>query len=297
MLTPFHEDGAIDWRGVDEITDWYIAQGAVGLFSVALSSEMYELSPEERLALAERVVHRAAGRAPVVASGTFGGPLVTQAEFVRRMHATGVDGVVVLSCQLAAEGEPDSVWLESAERLMEMTPGVPLGLYECPVPYKRVLSPAVMAWAARSGRFLFHKDTCCQVEPIRAKVEAVSGTPFRFYNANTPSLLDSLRAGGDGFSGIGANFHPWLYAWLCREHETQPERADRLQWFLSVADKVVSHKYPAAAKISLAGLGLSIGPYCRAGNPSFDEEELRMIEHMRLYALALGRELRVGPAV
>jgi len=294
MLTPFRDDGALDWRGVDEVTDWYIEQGAAGLFSVALSSEMYELSSEERLALATRVARRAGGRVPVVASGTFGGPLVEQAEFVRRMHGTGVSAVVVLSCQLAAENEPDSAWLANVERILELAPGVPLGLYECPVPHQRLLSPELMGWAAGSGRFFFHKDTCCKMEPIEAKIAAVRGSAFRFYNAHTASLLDSLRAGGDGFSSTGANFHPWLYAWLCANYEHYPQRAERLQWFLSVADKVVSHKYPAAAKISMALSGLGIGPYCRVGNPQFDEGERRTIEHMWRYARALQGEL---PAV
>ena len=40
MLTPFTQDGAIDWDGVDAITNWYIDSGVAGLFAVCLSSEM-----------------------------------------------------------------------------------------------------------------------------------------------------------------------------------------------------------------------------------------------------------------
>ncbi len=102
MLTPFTDDGAIDWRGVDALTDWYLDNGATGLFAVCLSSEMYDLTDDERLALARRVVARAAPRgAPVVASGTFGGSIAMQAAFVRRMADTGVAAVVALACQLA----------------------------------------------------------------------------------------------------------------------------------------------------------------------------------------------------
>ncbi|MFN8540870.1 MAG: hypothetical protein U0232_25745 [Thermomicrobiales bacterium] len=43
-----------------------------GLFAVAQSSEMFALDDAERLALAGRVVRRASGRVPVIASGTFG---------------------------------------------------------------------------------------------------------------------------------------------------------------------------------------------------------------------------------
>lgn len=281
MLTPFEDGGAIDWAALDELVEWYIGSGAAGLFAVALSSEMYQLSPEERVALATRVVARAAGRVPVVASGTFGGSVGKQAAFVRRMRdEAGVDAVVVLSCQLAEEGESDDVWLANAERLLSLTGEAPLGLYECPVPYKRVLSPALMGWAARTDRFLFHKDTCCEAGPIAAKIAAVRGTGFRFFNANTATLLGSLEAGGDGYSGIGANFYTDLYAWLCRGFAERPEEAARLQRFLSVGDRVVSYKYPRSAKRFLGLGGLRLGERCRTECATLMEEDLLTLRHL-----------------
>jgi len=291
MLTPFQADGAIDWAALDELTEWYLDAGVAGLFSVAQSSEMYNLTEAERLAVATRVVRLTAGRVPVVAAGTFGGPIEEQAGFVRRMADTGVSGVVVLTCQLAAAEEADDVWRANAERLLAATGEVELGLYECPQPYKRLLSPELIGWAARTGRFRFHKDTSCMTEPIRAKIAAVRGTPFRFYNANTATLLGSLQAGGHGYSGIAANYFPELYVWLCREFERQPERALRLQRFLGVADRLVSHKYPRSAKIFLATRGLRLGPTCRVGNPEFVEEELLALKQLRDYAQELAQEL------
>ena len=83
MLTPFTVEGAIDWDGVDVLTDWYIDSGVAGLFAVCLSSEMYELTDGERLALAKRVAKRVDGRVPVMASGTFPGATENQAAFVK----------------------------------------------------------------------------------------------------------------------------------------------------------------------------------------------------------------------
>ncbi len=280
MITPFCEDRSIDWQGVDALTDWYIRSGGAGLFAVCLSSEMYELTADERLQLARRVVERAAGRVPVVASGTFGGALGAQAEFVRRMAGTGVSAVVVLTCQLAGQDQDDDEWRASAEVLLARTGEIPLGLYECPVPYKRVMSPALMRWAGHTGRIFFHKDTCSQIEPIRTKIAAVRGTPFRFFNANAASLLESLQAGGDGYSGIAVNYFPQLYVWLCRHFQDQPEQAERLQRFLSVAEAVVRYKYPASAKTFLALAGLGITPVCRVENEPLTEEDCRILRHL-----------------
>lgn len=290
MLTPFTADLEIDWAGLDALTDWYIAMGVAGLFAVCLSSEMYALEPQERLALAEHVVRRAAGRVPVVASGTFGGPLVEQAAVVRQMAATGVDAVVVIANQLAGPDGPEATWQSAASRLLDLTPGVDLGLYECPVPYHRLLSPEMLGWAARSERFLFHKDTCCRIGPIRSKIAAARGTPFRFFNAHTPTLLASLQSGGHGYSGTAANMYPELLVWLCQHYVSEPETATRLQHLLSVCDRAAAHKYPTVAKECLAALGLPIGPHCRVSQVPLDEPDRTILGHL----LALVSETRVG---
>ena len=71
MLTPFNDDLSVDYSTLRSLCDYYIEQGAVGLFANCLSSEMYEMSDEERLAVIKTVVDQTAGRVSVVATGTF----------------------------------------------------------------------------------------------------------------------------------------------------------------------------------------------------------------------------------
>ena len=283
MLTPFRADGSLDWAGVDALTDWYVASGVAGLFSVCLSSEMYQLTPAERQRLARHVVERAAGRVPVVAAGAFGDSIAAQADAVNRIAETGVAAVVLTVNQLAAEDEPEAIWRTHAEAILNACPGIPLGLYECPVSYHRTLSPELLGWAAQTGRFLFLKDTCCDLARIRAKLAAVAGTGMGFYNAHCPSLLESLRLGGHGYSGIAANFYPEFFVRLCAEFADQPAEADRLQRFLTLADGTIRHRYPASAKRWLGMLGLPIGETCRVPVPTRrpDDDERLMLENLR----------------
>ena len=291
MLTPFREDHAIDWRALDALIEWYLEAGVAGLFTVCLSSEMFHLTPAERLKIARQVVARVGGRVPVVASGTFGGEIEAQAASVRRMADTGVSAVVVLTNQLAEANDDDDQWLANADALLQSTTGIPLGLYECPAPYKRLLSPRVISWAAHSGRFVFHKDTSCDLNAIRAKIGAVGGAPFAFYNANTPTLLDSLLAGAHGYCGVGANFYPSLYVWLCH-HASQSSRSQHLQRFLSVGDLATRDKYPACAKVYLGMmLELQLTPTCRSCNCTFSGEEISALRGLHGLAQNVAQEL------
>jgi dihydrodipicolinate synthase/N-acetylneuraminate lyase len=40
MLTAFHDDGAIDWSGVDVLTDWYIENGSTGCSRVPVQRDV-----------------------------------------------------------------------------------------------------------------------------------------------------------------------------------------------------------------------------------------------------------------
>ena len=281
MVTPFTAQGAIDWEGLDSLIDWYVESGVSGLFTVCLSSEMYYLTGEEKLALAQHIVKSSAGRIPVIASGTFGGSIEDQAEWIKRTSDTGVDAVVVIACHLADRDQTDDIWRTNLQKLLDRTGDIPLGLYECPLPYLRLLSPAIMRWAAATGRFLYFKDTCCRLDIIEEKVEAARGTPLRLFNAQTSTLLDSLRKGADGYSGTAANFFPALFAWLCRHFETKPDTASKLQRFMTIADMMVRHKYPASAKKFLALQGVRIETYSRVRQESFSDDDVRTLSALK----------------
>jgi 4-hydroxy-tetrahydrodipicolinate synthase len=291
MLTAFTSSKQIDRDGVDRLTDWYIASGVAGLFAVCGSSEMRELTAEERLALAGRIIKRVNGRIQVIATGTFGGTIEQQSVFVKRMADTGIAAVVCLVNELANQDQTDELWKANVEELMEKTGEIPLGLYECPTPYHRLMKPQLLAWIASTRRFLWLKETSEQIDLIREKIAAVQGTRLRFYNANTVTLLRSLQLGGNGFSGIAANFCPALFVWLCRHFEEHPQIAERLQRFLSIAGALKGYQYPASAKQFLELSGMKISTACRVLDHKFSVNEIGMLEALRQEIQAWQKEL------
>lgn len=249
MLTPFTEDGQVDYRALKKLVDWYIAHGVSGLFADCQSSEMFFLSLEERVEIARAVIRFAAERVPVVASGHISDSLEEQVKELTAIAETGADAVILLTNRLAGEKESDEVWMENLRYLLERIPKeIPLGFYECPYPYKRLISPKQLKWCAQTGRFFFIKDTSCSIANIKEKLEAIKGTPMKLFNANTSTLFESLQLGAAGFSGVMANFHPGLYTWLCSHFQAQPEMARELADFLTIASMIERQVYPVNAK-------------------------------------------------
>jgi 4-hydroxy-tetrahydrodipicolinate synthase len=179
------------------------------------------------------------------------------------MAGTGVQALILITNRMAGADEPDGVWRERTRALMGAIPSeMPLGLYECPFPYKRLVSTENLAWAAGTGRFFFMKDTCCDAALLHERIEAVAGTSMKLYNANSTTLLDSLKCGAAGYSGVMANFHPALYAWLCAN--PRDSEAGRVGDFLSVASLIERQCYPVNAKYHLSAIeGLPMTIRCR----------------------------------
>ncbi|MFN3634776.1 MAG: dihydrodipicolinate synthase family protein [Rhizobium rhizophilum] len=249
VITPFNEGNTIDWDGYSRLIEWYIDHGSHGLFAVCQSSEMMFLSLEERCALADFTVHQVKGRVPVVASGHISQSMDDQKAELRAMAETGVDAVVLVTNRLAAADEDASVFMARMQDLLGSLPSeMMLGLYECPAPYRRLLTDDEVKWCAESGRFAFLKDVSCDLDHIRRRLAIVENTPLAINNANAAIAWPFLQAGGHGFSGVMNNFHPDLYRWLYDHGADHPELAAELDTFLVLSAMSESLGYPKLAK-------------------------------------------------
>lgn len=264
MITPFTDDNAIDYDGVARLVDWYVANGSDTLFAVCQSSEMQRLTLDERVALAKFVKEAADGRIPVVASGHVSETMEAQAEELNAIAQTGVDGVVLVTNRLDAGRKGGNAFMDDLNWLLGRLPDtMPLGLYECPAPFRRLLSDDEISFCAQSGRFGILKDVSCDLETVRRRVALTEGTPLAIVNANAAIAYDAMKAGSNGFTGVFTNFHPDLYKWLLTKGSQHPELAEELAVFLALAAMAEPMGYPKLAKLWHKRLGTFASTHSR----------------------------------
>ena len=116
-----------------------------------------------------------------------------------------------------------------------------------------------------TGRFFFIKDTCCDIDMIRRKLQQIQGSSVQLFNANTTTLLESLEAGADGYCGVMANFHPELYVWFCNHYKE--DHAEMVSNVLTMNSLIERQLYPVNAKWHLKEMeGLPMEIYTRVKN-------------------------------
>lgn len=265
MITPFDDDGTIDWGGLEQLIEWYIAHGAQALFAVCQSSEMQFLSLAERRDLATFTVKQVNGRIPVLASGHIADDPSRQARELAIMADTGVDCLVMVSNRLDSENAGGDQLRRAIDALTRALPAtLPLGMYECPAPYRRLLTNEEIQFLCDDPRFVFLKDVSCDLAVVRRRVQRARGSALAINNANAAIAHQALQSGSAGFCGVFTNFHPDLYRWLQDDGPHHPELASELAIFLAMAALSEPMGYPKLAKLHHKQLGTFKSDYARA---------------------------------
>ena len=93
----------------------------------------------------------------------------------------------------------------SGQKPVRLNDKIPLGIYECPFPYKRLLSDNILNYILTTNRFVFLKDTSCDLDIMERRLSIIGESSFGLYNANVETLAATTVKGAAGFSGVLAN--------------------------------------------------------------------------------------------
>ncbi len=304
MVTPYKKDGSVDYQGVEKLVEWYWEKGCDGIFAVCQSSEILFLTLEERVNIGKTVVEKAKSLAEqdktrkpmkIVVSGHISDSFDNQVEELTAMSGIGADALILISNRMDIANTTDETWIEDLHKLIEKIPAnMPLGVYECPKPYKRLLTKKMLDACKATGRFAFIKDTCCDAEMIKERIEVLKGCDIGLYNANAQTLLETLRAGADGYCGVMANFHPEIYKWLF--DNADKKEAELVQAFVCMTAFTESLAYPATAKYYVNTYeGIKIEPISRAVDCSLiTEYQKSCLAQMKTLGDFVKKEIGIG---
>lgn len=196
LVTPFTDDGALDLESLKREIDWVIDEGAAGVACLAIASEGYKLTEDERDAVVRSTVGHVLARVPVVASADGPGeaPAVDRA---RRAVRLGADALMVLPPYFVKPG-PDA--LISYYRRIAEAAAIPVMLQDAPQLTGVSMSPSLwarMADASPGLRYIKVEGTPqgAAITETRALLGDRLGI---FCGWGGLSLLDALERGAVG---------------------------------------------------------------------------------------------------
>jgi dihydrodipicolinate synthase/N-acetylneuraminate lyase len=196
LVTPFADDGTIDWASLEREIDWVISEGANGVACLAIASEGYKLTEAERDGILQTTVQRVDGRVPVVASvdGPGDEPALDRA---RRAARIGANVLMVLPPYFVKPGADAliSYYAQVAE-----VAGIPVMLQDAPQVTGVQMAPALwarMADAAPGLRYI-KAEGIPQGPTISETLRLCGDRLGVFCGWGGLSLLDALERGAIG---------------------------------------------------------------------------------------------------
>ncbi len=297
MITPFNLKATVDMDALNSLIDFYLAAGVKGFFANCLSSEMFSISEDERLEITKHIVDYVNGRVPVVATGSFGLTIEDKARFTKKIYYTGIDAAIMITGHFANVEDNDEVLLRNFEKMFNLTGNIPLGIYECPAPYKRIISVDVFKQLLSFNRLVYHKDTSIEHRQVKAKLDilkSIGNNSLEFYDAHSPNAMYSLRMGAKGMSSISGNFYPEILVWMCN-NATNPDKKEDVKWLQSEitrVDPLIHQAYPMSAKYFLQKRGLPIRTISRTFALELTPDQKKTLDD--IYTSFLGWCERLG---
>lgn len=275
MLTPFDSSGKIDFHSLDRFIRKFENEGADGLFAVCQSSEMFDLTLREKTTLASYINKNS--KLQVIASGHTQKEPADQLEAMRRMADTGVEAVVLISNAFASAYEDDDVFIRNLDYFLnKFKENIPLGIYECPYPYKRLLSEKTLKYIIETCRFVFLKDTSCDIPTIKKRLLIIGDADFGLYNAHVETLSESVKIGAAGFSGIHANITLKLIRCLMQDPCIDIYMIEKVQQLIEEFSLYLRNSYyPVSAKAILCEMGIFETYYSRVKDHGLLTRELK----------------------
>ncbi len=207
LLTPFAADGSIDEESLGREIDMALNTGVDGL-GIAIGSEIFKLTPHERLHLLRLTVDRVAGAVPIVMNTSAPGTDVAVELSVAAAQA-GATRLMIWPPDFFATG-PDSV-VEHLSRVADAT-GLPIILQD--VPQSPIAPGLAMRIAAEVQQVDTIKvETQPNVEQVRAMVDTAGDKLTILGGAGGGTLIEEFRRGARGTMPFASQSAEFVALW------------------------------------------------------------------------------------
>ncbi|MDP3858915.1 MAG: 4-hydroxy-tetrahydrodipicolinate synthase [Stagnimonas sp.] len=253
LVTPMHEDGAVDWNCLAELVEWHIAEGTDGLVAVGTTGESATLDVDEHLEVVRRVVSQARGRVPVIA-GTGANSTREAIELTRAGLAARADACLVVTPYY---NKPPQEGLYQHYKAVAEATGAPILLYNVPGRTGCDLLPETVARLAPIPNIIGLKEAIGTPERRQALLGLGLGKDFLLLSGDDETAREAILAGFVGDISVTANIAPRLMHEMCAaalagDAELAAELDARL---LPLHQKLFVEPNPIPAKWALQVMG------------------------------------------
>jgi 4-hydroxy-tetrahydrodipicolinate synthase len=200
MVTPFDQNGEVDFNATRILVDYLIENGTDGIVVAGTTGESPTLTTEEKVALFKLVVDAVNGRVPVIA-GTGSNNTRASISLTKLAEETGVDGIMLVAPYYNKPSQEGMY--QHFKAIAESTP-LPIMLYNIPGRSVVNLSVETIVRLSQIPNIVALKEASGNLD---AMAEIISQAPsdFTLYSGDDGLALPVLAIGGAGVVSVASH--------------------------------------------------------------------------------------------
>ena len=213
LITPFHEDGSVNYEKLTEILEEQIAEGTDAIVAVGTTGEAATLTEDEHIEVVAHTVKVVNHRIPVIA-GTGSNCTATAIDLSQRAEKAGADGLLLVTPYY---NKATQKGLYTHYKAIADAVSIPCILYNVPGRTGMKIEPKTMADLYHNVKNIVGVKEATGDVGGTAELMRLVDEDFLLYSGEDGIIVPLLSIGGSGVISVLSNVAPKETADICKK--------------------------------------------------------------------------------
>lgn len=258
LITPFHEDGSVNYDKIRELIHWHIAEGTDGLCILGTTAETPALTVTERDRIVEVAVKAADKKIPVIVGSGSNNTLVAKEQSIK-YEKMGADCLLVITPYYNKTNKAGMIchFNEVADAV-----SIPVIMYNVPGRTGCSLTYEALKELSQHKNIAGVKEASGDISFV-TKIARLAGEDFAIYSGNDDMIVPLMAVGGVGVISVAANVIPAEMHRLAEAYlNGNVELAKEIQLkYLEFINALFIETNPIPVKEAMNIMGMDVGKY------------------------------------
>lgn len=254
IVTPFHEDGSIDWESYSKLIEFWISSQVEYLVVLGTTGESATIHGQEKQEVFSFVAREVAGRLPLMA-GIGGNDTHEVVQAITGFDLKGYDAILSVSPYY---NKPNQEGIFQHYKALDAATPLPIMMYNVPSRTGMSVSAATQLRIARELKNVFGTKEASGNFDLLNQLIKNKPDDFLVISGDDPITLQMIAQGADGVISVVANAYPKDFAAmvrLCLAGEFK--KASPLHYkYIDIIASMFAEGSPSGVKAYLAEMGL-----------------------------------------
>ena len=211
IVTPMFEDGSVDWKGLEKLVEWHIAQGTNSIVAVGTTGEASTLSMAEHTKVIAEIIRVANKRIPVIA-GTGANSTHEAIELTKEAKELGADAALLVTPYY---NKPTQEGLYQHYKAIAEAVDLPQILYNVPGRTGVDMLNETVIRLADIPQIIGIKDATGDVPRGQELIQGLDGKAMTVYSGDDATAYQLMGFGAQGNISVTANVAPKEMSQVC----------------------------------------------------------------------------------